>query len=103
MGKSATKGGLPVTVRIASTAEAAVSILWATGSDDHLRALEKRAEAAGLRLDESGLWRGNVRIECADAWGFTRGDPSVKIAVVDTGVRVTHEELEAQVLDPQVA
>jgi len=49
----------------------------------------------------SPLWSLH-KIECADAWGITRGDDAVKVAVVDTGVRITHEELQAQVLDPQV-
>jgi hypothetical protein len=46
---------------------------------------------------------GHRRIRCAEAFDFTTGDPAVRIAVVDTGVRITHQELKAQVLDPAVA
>jgi DNA polymerase (family 10) len=61
-----TESGLPMTVRVVSAAEAAAAILWSTGSGGHLHALAERAVSAGLRLDESGLWRGDARIECAD-------------------------------------
>ena len=33
------------------------------------------------------------KMGAATAWDFTRGDPSVTVAVVDTGVRTSHEEL----------
>jgi DNA polymerase (family 10) len=61
-----TEGGLPVKVAVVSAAEAAAAILWSTGSDDHLHALAEHALSAGLRLNESGLWRGDGRVECAD-------------------------------------
>lgn len=61
-----TEGGLPVAVRVVSTAEAGVALLWSTGSDVHLRALSDRARSVGLKLDECGLWRDDVRIECED-------------------------------------
>ena len=48
-----------------------------------------------------GQW-GHRRIECTDAWDITRGTPTLRIADVDTGVRITHEELQLRVLDPQV-
>lgn len=44
------------------------------------------------------LWR----VGCAEAWDYERGDESVLIGLVDTGVRITHDELAGQVLDPQV-
>ena len=61
-----TESGLPMTVRVVSAAEAAAAILWSTGSDGHLHALAEHAVTTGLRLDESGLWRGDARVECAD-------------------------------------
>jgi DNA polymerase (family 10) len=61
-----TEEGFAVRVRVAPESETAAALLWSTGSDAHLRALAARAEAAGLRLDESGLWRGDVRVECTD-------------------------------------
>lgn len=58
--------GLPASIRVVSSAGSAVAMLWSTGSDDHLGDLAARAEARGLRLDESGLWSGDSRVECAD-------------------------------------
>ncbi|MBN2081802.1 S8 family serine peptidase [bacterium] len=54
---------------------------------------------ASMANSYTPLW-GLRKINAEDAWGYTRGSASVKIAVVDTGVRMTHEELTAQVIDP---
>ena len=61
-----TEDGFAVRATVVSPSEKAAAILLSTGSDDHLGALEARAEARGLRLDESGLWHGDARVECAD-------------------------------------
>ena len=61
-----TEDGFAVRVRAVSPSETVAAVLWSTGSADHLRALAEHAEAGGLRLDEDGLWRGDVRIECVD-------------------------------------
>ena len=61
-----TEDGFAVRVWAVPPSEAVAAILWSTGSDDHLRALGERAASIGLRLDESGLWRGDARVECAD-------------------------------------
>ena len=45
------------------------------------------------------LW-GIKLTNCAEGWDYTRGDQSVRVAVVDSGVRHTHEELAATVLSP---
>ena len=92
-----TEDGFAVRVRVVPPSETAAAILWLTGSDDHLRALAARAEATGLRLDESGLWSGDVRVECADeravyeALGcqwvppeLREGEDEVERAVADT-------------------
>jgi PKD repeat protein len=50
----------------------------------------------------SGVLWDRWRIRCGEAWDVTLGDPAVWVAVVDTGVRRTHEELQAQVIDTQV-
>jgi hypothetical protein len=42
-------------------------------------------------------------MDCPRAWDVTRGDPQVVVAVLDTGARLTHEELQAQVIDPATA
>jgi PKD repeat protein len=55
--------------------------------------------AAGPLGPEWGHWQ----INCAGAWDKTKGSASVMIAVVDTGVRLTHQELSAQVINPQTA
>ena len=92
-----TEDGFVVRVRVVPPSETAAAILWLTGSDDHLRALAARAEATGLRLDESGLWSGDVRVECADEQAVYKalgcqwvppelreGEDEVERAVADT-------------------
>jgi DNA polymerase (family 10) len=61
-----TEEGCPATIRVVAPAELVGAVLWSTGSDEHFRALQARAEAQGLILDERGLWRGEDRIHCAD-------------------------------------
>jgi DNA polymerase (family 10) len=61
-----TEDGFVVRVQVAGESEAAAALLWSTGSDAHLRALAARAEAAGLKFDESGLWRDDERIGRGD-------------------------------------
>jgi thermitase len=48
------------------------------------------------------LW-GHRRIRVGEAWDYTRGSASVRIAVVDTGILITHEELALRVLNPMTA
>jgi DNA polymerase (family 10) len=61
-----TEEGFAVRVRVVPGSETAAALLWSTGSDNHLRLLAARAEAAGLKLNEHGLWRGDDRVECVD-------------------------------------
>lgn len=49
----------------------------------------------------SGVLWDRWKIRCGEAWDVTLGDPGIWVAVVDTGVRRTHEELQAQVIDPE--
>ncbi len=43
------------------------------------------------------LWQ----VRCTAAWDITRGSSSVIVGVVDTGAQLSHEELQAQVINPQ--
>ena len=36
---------------------------------------------------------GLAKIKAPEAWGFTRGNPAIKVAVIDEGVDMTHEDL----------
>jgi subtilisin family serine protease len=52
--------------------------------------------AAGADGPQWAHWK----IRCQYAWNSALGDPAVVVGVVDTGVRLTHEELAGQVIDP---
>jgi len=58
--------GFMVRARVVPQAEAATTLLWSTGSEDHIEALVRRAKGLGLALREDGLWRSDERIGCAD-------------------------------------
>jgi DNA polymerase (family 10) len=58
--------GLPVTLWEAGEADAGVTLLWATGSGDHLDELAARARAGGMSLRRDGLRRGDERVPCPD-------------------------------------
>lgn len=55
-----------------------------------------------FKMGPNGDQWGHWRVNCEPAWDVTLGSDSVMIAVVDTGVRLTHEELNARVINPQV-
>jgi thermitase len=55
---------------------------------------------AGSNAGSGGQW-GLHKIGCESAWDITRGDPAIRLAVLDTGIRLGHEEL-GQVLDPEL-
>ncbi len=59
--------GLVITLRTASRPEFAAALLDATGNPAHVEALRARARERGLRLEPSGLFRGNSnrRVACA--------------------------------------
>ena len=45
----------------------------------------------------SNQW-GLTKIKATDAWAITRGNPGIKVAVVDEGVDVAHEDLSTNLL-----
>jgi len=62
-----TSHGFPVTVRVTRPHAEAVTLLWATGSRQHLDAMRGQATAVGLRLEEGeGLWSNGELLPCPD-------------------------------------
>jgi DNA polymerase (family 10) len=62
-----TSHGFPVTVRVPRPQVEAVTLLWATGSRQHLEALRRQATAVGLRLEQGeGLWSNGELLPCPD-------------------------------------
>ena len=62
------------------------------------------AEPAFSTNDPDGLlsyssWSAQAPVDLRDAWGVTRTDKRVTIAVLDTGCRVTHEDLRDNIVD----
>ena len=90
--EGATSDGFPVRIRVAAPPEAAVALLWATGSPSHLQILALRAEAMGLRLREDGLWFGQNKVECAGEMGLYEG---LGCAWVPPEMREDGSEVEA--------
>jgi len=77
---------------------------------------EKLTSLEGIAWAEPNRWReatampndpqfdqqwGLTRIGCPEAWDSTTGDPSVIVAVIDTGVDLNHPELEPKLLPGQ--
>jgi DNA polymerase (family 10) len=55
-----------ISVYLSDPGNYGVTLLFATGSAEHLRQLQKLAAARGFRLDEKGLQRGGRRIACKE-------------------------------------
>jgi thermitase len=79
----------------------------AAGALAHLKAApnvefaesDATAEAADVPDDPSfSLQWGMNKIKAPDAWTTNHGDPSVNVAVLDTGVSLTHPDLQGKVL-----
>lgn len=50
-------------------------------------------------ITDEWLWY-LVKIQAADAWDITKGDPTIKIAVVDDGFDYQHPELQSKIDPP---
>jgi DNA polymerase (family 10) len=64
--KGSTADGFPVRVHEVTQGNAGAVLAWATGSAEHVAALQARAKAAGLRLEHDGLWSGSRAVSCPD-------------------------------------
>lgn len=53
-----------------------------------------------IASDYPAQW-GHKIIGCSSAWDETIGSPSIRVGLIDTGVRLTHQELSKNVLDPE--
>ncbi len=53
-------------VHEATQGNAGAVMAWATGSAEHVAALQARAKAADLRLEHDGLWSGSRAVSCPD-------------------------------------
>jgi subtilisin family serine protease len=101
----ATDLGLDTTLRVRYAADEAPEAVA-----DRLGGLNEVAWAEPNRWREASLvpndpqfgsqW-GLTRINCPDAWDHTTGDPSIVVAVVDTGVDLNHPELAPLLLAGQ--
>lgn len=58
--------GLELRLRCVPPESFAAAFVHVTGGAEHVAGLAAKAESAGLRLDEHGLWRGGERVELAD-------------------------------------
>jgi DNA polymerase (family 10) len=58
--------GLDARLRCVDAGAFVAAVVWETGSDAHLAALQERATARGLELDDRGLRRGGRPVELAD-------------------------------------
>lgn len=53
--------------------------------------------ATASQVGSVGVVWGQTKIRAPEAWDVTTGDPSVKIAIIDTGVDVSHPDLAANI------
>ena len=58
--------GFRVRVRLVADHEASAALLWATGDESHLLALQRRAEEVGLVLDRRGVWSEGQLLSCRE-------------------------------------
>ena len=90
--------GVHVVVVPSATAAAALARLKNSPSVEFAEP-DATAEAADVPDDPSfSLQWGMTKIKAPDAWTTTKGSPSVKVAVLDTGVSLSHPDLQGKVV-----
>ena len=90
--------GVHVVVVPSATAAAALARLKHSPSVEFAEP-DATAEAADVPDDPSfSLQWGMTKIKAPDAWTTTKGSPSVKVAVLDTGVSLSHPDLQGKVV-----
>ena len=104
-------------ISMAAKVDASTTVRVRYEADDDPEAVaEKLASLEGVAWAEPNRWReatatpndpkfdqqwGLPKIGCPEAWDSTTGDPSVVVAVIDTGVDLNHPELESKLLPGQ--
>lgn len=59
-------GGIRVRVRLAPESRFGAALVMATGNDQHIAALQQRADSRGFQFGENGLVDGTIEIPCSD-------------------------------------
>jgi DNA polymerase (family 10) len=84
--------GLRATLVCVEPKHFATAQLYATGSGEHLRQLEARAQSLGLRLAADGLWRGDKRVATRDEKAVYK---ALGLAFIEPELREGWGEIEA--------
>jgi DNA polymerase (family X) len=84
--------GLTVRLTCVTAERFVAALVRATGSEAHVRQLEERAEAAGLRFAADGLWDGEKRVGTRTEAAFYR---ALGLAYVEPELREGWGEVEA--------
>jgi DNA polymerase (family 10) len=84
--------GLKATLVCVPPAQWGTALLYATGSDAHLRQLEARAEEMGIRLSAEGVWRGEKKVATRDEAAVYK---ALGLAFIEPELREGWGEVEA--------
>ncbi|HEX8904088.1 MAG TPA: helix-hairpin-helix domain-containing protein, partial [Longimicrobiaceae bacterium] len=84
--------GLVARLTCVPPARWAAALVRETGSAEHVRQLEARAESLGMRLDADGLWRGAKRVALRDEAALYR---ALDLQFIEPELREGWGEIEA--------
>jgi DNA polymerase (family 10) len=87
-----TTPGIAIDLRVVTDAEYPYALHHFTGSKEHNVALRGRAHAAGLKINEYGLFRGDALIPCHDEREFYR---ALGMQYIEPEMREERGEIEA--------